>query len=667
MDGGLLTSVRPKHLETSNAEDGKKRRGFLRRNKGKQKAVEENKDDNSDDERPGTRDRLMPFNRQSTYEADKAMLAPDKDEGFSDEDAESEGQLDSDDDAFHGAPATLLAELELRKKAQKKRTKGKDIQSRTRTGVGNMGSTLLEMDTVARLQNEARRKKKHITLAWEDPNAGAANPSSDDDDDVPLAVLLKNKTEQQGKTAEGLQKQIEDFKPSGLMAQLDQEENEPLARRRARLRGETQLNLPNRRSMMYPQALSLMQEVEEESEEELEGETLAQRAARLRQEETETLAERIARLKREKEEKDNEEGLSSDFAKDLLNLFDESKGDARDNDKASEKDSQNDENGEKEKRTSRYRTTKNESIDKRQSRIVPRPQIQMQPQPDSLEPKNQEEETLEQRQARLLRESQGDPVNAAAAGNEGATERRYTMAPAKARSSLANVLAAHPQHHSISLLHQDRPPANPNQNSRTSPYANAGMQVANAIGTPLYASDGNRLPQVEHGNRPGTLLGDLAKRKSGFNLNALNTAANSAARQPGGLQDTNNNHRAMTMTGYQGLDPQQRQSMLTLNQNPGPFGAQHPRALTMTGTPDPQSLRANATKSMTFQGMPLYAHYHAEKHHPLADGASKAPNSGDDSQQPYRMSYMPGLNGQSPAPASTTAFLAPSGQLAHDG
>lgn len=677
VDAGLGAATKPRNLQTPDLEDGRARRGLLRRDKGKQKAVTADANGSSDDERPRTGDRLMGFNRQSTYEADKAMLAPDEDEGPSDED--SEGQLDSDEDGFHGAPATLLAELELRKKAQKKRTQGKEIRSRARTGFGNMGSTLLEMDTVAQLQNEARRKKKHITLAWENPNAALADSSSSDDDDVPLAVLLKNKAAKEERTAEGLQRQIEEFKPAGLMAQLDQDENEPLAKRRARLRGEPQLNPWNRRGMAHPRAPSFMQDLEEESEEdEIEGETLAQRAIRLRREETETLAERIARLKREREGVDSDEGLSSDFAKDLLNLFDETKGNAGDADQASERGSQKTEENESKKRTSRYRTTKAESIDKRQSRIVPRPQPHMQTQSDydlgAFE--GQEGETLAQRKAQLLRETQTSP--GADATNEvatGSAEKQDPMAPAKARASLADVLAAHPQHHSVSMLQMDRLPANANQNSRANPYMNAGRQVANAIGAPLYASDNNK-PNTD---RPGTLLGDWAKQRSTFDLNALNTAANNAARQPGGLQsaDFENNYgahntqtfgAAPTMPSYQTPNLQQHQRMTIMNPHSGQYGVQGSRALTMTGAPSQYPLPHNDTRSMTFQGMPLYAHYHAEKQHTMAGVSSKPPNSSDNSQQPFRMSYLPGAHGQSQMVRMQPGAIAPVNPLlAQDG
>ncbi|KAI5294440.1 hypothetical protein KEM52_004016 [Ascosphaera acerosa] len=318
VNGAVTAPIPVISTDTTDASRGRKRKSLFRRSESRLRITNNDAAEGSDGERPGTSDQLMPFKRQSTYEADKAMLAPGQDELAFEEDLAGEGQIDSDEDEFHGAPATLLAELELRKKAQKSRTKVHELRSRARTGAGDLGgSTLLELDAVAQLQDEARRKQKHITLAWEGPDAGA-NDGPDDDEDVPLAVLIQNKTTKQGRSAGPLQRQIDEFKPSGLMAQLEQEENETLGQRRVRLRGEVPPAVAKRGTVAYPmEGMPLHSEEDSDGSAE-EGETLAQRAARLKREATETLAERRARLRAENE------GLYSDFAQDLLNLFDES-------------------------------------------------------------------------------------------------------------------------------------------------------------------------------------------------------------------------------------------------------------------------------------------------------------------------------------------------------
>ncbi|CAI7598492.1 unnamed protein product [Penicillium bialowiezense] len=124
-----------------------------------------------------------------------------------DEEEEEEEELD-----YVSAPNTLLAELELRKH---------ELKHRRRTAVPvpyqGMQTTLLQMDEKAQQQSDKRRLRP-VALAWE---------SRDDDDDVPLGMLYQN----QGAA------HAED-RPLGLMEKRQQEENEPLSSRRARLRGE---------------------------------------------------------------------------------------------------------------------------------------------------------------------------------------------------------------------------------------------------------------------------------------------------------------------------------------------------------------------------------------------------------------------------------------------
>ncbi|OLN81980.1 hypothetical protein CCHL11_09265 [Colletotrichum chlorophyti] len=194
------------------------------------------------------------------------------------EDADGSSEEEEEDEFAHvldGPPTTLLAELQLRKYHQKMRT-----QNPNRAIPTGMHSTLLELDAVAEAQKRHREKKK-IALAWED---GAKDEvESSDEDEVPLGVLYAN----QAAVAEL-------NRPLGLMERRDMEENEPLSARRARLQGqEPPRTLAKQRSGLTLNAglsslrLNHMPSAErirpqEESDEEEEGETLAERMRRLR-------------------------------------------------------------------------------------------------------------------------------------------------------------------------------------------------------------------------------------------------------------------------------------------------------------------------------------------------------------------------------------------------
>ncbi len=202
------------------------------------------------------------------------VMKPDVDdlEGEnSEEDIEQEGG-DEDDEldtrAYSGPPTTLLAELQMRKAQQK-------LRNRTAANAfpNGMHSTLLELDAVAQFQQKSR-KKKHITLAWEDHEVG--DTAGFDDDDIPLGLLVAGQKAQQNIN-----------RPIGLMEKREMEDNEPLSRRRARLRGNDE-NRPatgpfeqQRASTMYTLDMpALADQVLEEHE----GETLAQRIQRVKAE-----------------------------------------------------------------------------------------------------------------------------------------------------------------------------------------------------------------------------------------------------------------------------------------------------------------------------------------------------------------------------------------------
>ncbi|KAJ5544842.1 hypothetical protein N7535_006771 [Penicillium sp. DV-2018c] len=169
-----------------------------------------------------------------------------------DEEDSEEGELD-----YVGPPNTLIAELELRKI---------ELKHRRRTAVSvpfhGMQSTLLEMDEIAQKQSDKRRQRP-VALAWEE---------RDEDEDVPLAMLYPEKV------SAG-----DDDRPAGLLEKQQQEENEPLSSRRARLRGEPIPKPAPRPVTMYTVQPSVhVPDVAAESDDETEVETLAQRVARLK-------------------------------------------------------------------------------------------------------------------------------------------------------------------------------------------------------------------------------------------------------------------------------------------------------------------------------------------------------------------------------------------------
>ncbi|MCJ1429689.1 hypothetical protein MMC29_007604 [Sticta canariensis] len=177
---------------------------------------------------------------------------------------------------YSGQPTTLLAELALRKQQQKQRN---------RTAVtafpDGMHSTLLELDAVAQVQRQSR-KQKHVTLAWEDPTVQPAGVENQDDEDIPLGMLFpQGKLNLRDRTG-----RIDEDRPLGLIAKRAMEDNEPLSRRRARLRGEDAIQVkvsPDRRASMYTLDIPGFDNTKEQEEPiEIESETLGQRRRRLR-------------------------------------------------------------------------------------------------------------------------------------------------------------------------------------------------------------------------------------------------------------------------------------------------------------------------------------------------------------------------------------------------
>jgi hypothetical protein len=175
-------------------------------------------------------------------------------EGEEEEDDEDDEELD-----YVGPPNTLIAELTLRKH---------ELAHRRRTAVPTpyqgMQTTLLEMDEMAQKQSDKRRQRP-VALAWE---------GRDEDEDVPLAMLYP---ERPNPDAED--------RPLGLMEKRQQEENEPLSSRRARLRGEPIPQPERRPPTVYGAEKVYAAESPEpaaESGDEVETETLAERLQRLK-------------------------------------------------------------------------------------------------------------------------------------------------------------------------------------------------------------------------------------------------------------------------------------------------------------------------------------------------------------------------------------------------
>jgi hypothetical protein len=189
--------------------------------------------------------------------------------------SESEPGDNEEPKNYNEHPTTLLAELQLRKVQQKQRNR-----TAATAFPDGMHSTLLELDAVADVQRQSR-KQKHVTLAWEDPSVRDSGIDPGDDEDVPLGMLFP------GHQTNGRDRRsrLSNSRPLGLIARRELEDNEPLSHRRARLRGEDivpqTLNIDHRASMYTLDTPDLAKNAVDAPE--IENESLAQRAERLRQ------------------------------------------------------------------------------------------------------------------------------------------------------------------------------------------------------------------------------------------------------------------------------------------------------------------------------------------------------------------------------------------------
>ena len=230
---------------------------------------------------------------------------PGEEQEIEEEQEEKKRDSDEFDETIHGPPTTLLAELQLRKQK---------LKQRNRTAVSafpdGMHSTLLELDAVAQIEKK-RRKGKPTTLAWEDPSA-KGTPQDVDDDDTPLGMLYPG---QNTLLAKGRNHWDQ---PLGLLQQKEREENEPLSKRRARLRPQQPISAQQVQRQQaqihhHEQASPNGQQKDDDSEH--EGETLAQRTRRLRS--TRALDDAIGGSK----EDGRSRALSGDFASEMMSTF----------------------------------------------------------------------------------------------------------------------------------------------------------------------------------------------------------------------------------------------------------------------------------------------------------------------------------------------------------
>lgn len=200
----------------------------------------------------------------------------DAGETFEVEEAQEDAQPSVAQPAYLERPTTLLAELQLRKQQQRSRNR-----TAATTFPNGMHSTLLELDTVAQIEKQSR-KLKHITLAWEDPEAHYLGPENQDDEDTPLGILFPGRKA----LISGSMGKFEEDRPLGLMEKREVEDNEPLSRRRARLRGDLPASRSRspakRNSAMYALEVPGLTEIKAEEVVGDDGETLGQRMRRLK-------------------------------------------------------------------------------------------------------------------------------------------------------------------------------------------------------------------------------------------------------------------------------------------------------------------------------------------------------------------------------------------------
>ncbi|KAL5377679.1 hypothetical protein DPSP01_009604 [Paraphaeosphaeria sporulosa] len=228
------------------------------------------------------------------------------------EDDEEEEEEEEPEEQYFGAPTTLLAELQMRKAQQKTR----NLTAATAFPNG-MHATLLELDAVAEIEKKKRLKKK-VNLAWE--AQAPPEEDADSDEDVPLGMLYPGRDGLANQRKGAATKDDWD-RPIGLIAQREIEQNEPLSQRKSRLYGnnrDTKLMDPTRRNTQFTELNRSSQHLDvptsttpqPESEED-EGETLAQRIRRLKDQQA--LDEAVVDVRKST--------VSHDFATEMMSQF----------------------------------------------------------------------------------------------------------------------------------------------------------------------------------------------------------------------------------------------------------------------------------------------------------------------------------------------------------
>lgn len=264
----------------------------------------------------GELDQHDPDARGPSLEDEHAVQSVDGDHEHAadgEESAEEKEEEEEPEEQYFGAPTTLLAELQMRKAQQKTR----NLTAATAFPNG-MHATLLELDAVAEIEKQKRLKKK-VNLAWE-----AQAPQTDDvssDDDVPLGMLYPGRESLVNKR-QGAHTKDDWDRPLGLMAQREIENNEPLSARRSRLLGGNrnarpadqakrntqfaEFDNPSQAHLAVPASTTPQAESEED-----EGETLAQRMRRMRDQQA--LDDTIVDVRKST--------VSADFSTELMNQF----------------------------------------------------------------------------------------------------------------------------------------------------------------------------------------------------------------------------------------------------------------------------------------------------------------------------------------------------------
>jgi hypothetical protein len=236
----------------------------------------------------------------------------DHEHAVEDEGEEEEEEEEPEEQLF-GAPTTLLAELQMRKAQQKTR----NLTAATAFPNG-MHATLLELDAVAEIEKKKRLKKK-VNLAWE--AQVPQDEESDSDEDVPLGMLYPGR-ESMANKRQGAPAKDDWDRPIGLIAQREMEQSEPLSQRRSRLVGNnrntrlldstkrntqfTELNGSSQQYLAVPTSTTPQPESEED-----EGETLAQRMRRMKDQQA--LDEAVVDVRKST--------VSNDFASEMMSQF----------------------------------------------------------------------------------------------------------------------------------------------------------------------------------------------------------------------------------------------------------------------------------------------------------------------------------------------------------